>query len=155
GSGKAFRKGRSLKARGASYEEMRQALLDDEDSDIAAWARTKGMAANERELRRIWDHAPYPGNASLPSKHFAVLAFEEITIDTAPAYLVRGLMPRTGLVIIWGPPKCGKSFWVFDLFMHVALGWDYRGHRVQQGPVVYCAPEGAHGFKARVEAFRQ
>jgi hypothetical protein len=39
--------------------------------------------------------------------------------------------------------------------MHVALGWQYRGRRVKQGAVVYCAPEGAHGFKARIEAFRQ
>jgi len=68
---------------------------------------------------------------------------------------VKGLIPRTGLIVIWGPPKCGKSFWTFTLMMHVALGWEYRGRRVQQGPVVYCAFEGAAGFKARAEAFRQ
>jgi hypothetical protein len=39
--------------------------------------------------------------------------------------------------------------------MHVALGWDYRGHRVKSGSVVYCALEGAQGFKNRVEAFRR
>ena len=39
--------------------------------------------------------------------------------------------------------------------MHVALGWEYRGHRVAPGPVVYCALEGAQGFRNRVEAFRQ
>lgn len=39
--------------------------------------------------------------------------------------------------------------------MHVALGWSYRGRRVQNGTVVYCAFEGAHGFGARIEAFRQ
>jgi len=54
-----------------------------------------------------------------------------------------------------GPPKCGKSFWAFDLSMHVALGWEYRGRRVHQGAVVYCAFEGQSGFDARVEAFRQ
>jgi hypothetical protein len=68
---------------------------------------------------------------------------------------VKGLIPRVGLVVVWGPPKCGKSFWTYDLSMHVALGWDYRGRRVQQGPVVYCAFEGADGFKARAEAFRR
>jgi hypothetical protein len=57
--------------------------------------------------------------------------------------------------VIWGPPKCGKSFWCFDLTMHVALGWTYRGRRVEQGAVVYCAFEGADGFKKRAEAFRQ
>jgi hypothetical protein len=39
--------------------------------------------------------------------------------------------------------------------MHVAHGWPYQGRRVRQGPVVYCALEGAEGFRARIEAFRQ
>jgi hypothetical protein len=39
--------------------------------------------------------------------------------------------------------------------MHVALGWEYRGHRITSGLVVYCALEGAQGFKLRIEAFRQ
>jgi hypothetical protein len=39
--------------------------------------------------------------------------------------------------------------------MHVALGWEYRGRRIQQGAVVYLALEGSQGFRARIEAFRQ
>jgi hypothetical protein len=39
--------------------------------------------------------------------------------------------------------------------MHVALEWEYRGRRVHGGDVVYCAFEGADGFKRRAEAFRQ
>jgi hypothetical protein len=39
--------------------------------------------------------------------------------------------------------------------MHVALGWPYRDHKVQQGAVVYCALEGGGGFASRVEAWRQ
>jgi hypothetical protein len=38
--------------------------------------------------------------------------------------------------------------------MHVGLAWEYRGHRVQQGSVVYCAFEGGKGYNARAEAFR-
>ena len=57
--------------------------------------------------------------------------------------------------MIWGPPKSGKSFWTLDLAMHVALGREYRGKRVQQGPVVYCCFEGQSGISARMEAFRQ
>lgn len=68
---------------------------------------------------------------------------------------MKNLIPRIGLTIVWGPPKCGKSFWVFDLVMHVALGREYRGRNVQQGPVVYLALEGAYGFRARIAAFRE
>ena len=87
-------------------------------------------------------------------KRFELIPFDKIAFDTAPAYLVKGLIPRVGLCVFWGPPKCGKSFLVFDLLMHVALGWKYRGRRVRQGAVVYCALEGCAAFKNRVEAFR-
>ena len=86
---------------------------------------------------------------------FSLVPFNEAKISDGPRYLVKGLIPHTGLVVIWGPPKCGKSFWTFDLAMHVALGWEYRGRRVYQGVVAFVACEGAEGFKARIEAFRQ
>ena len=94
-------------------------------------------------------------NDAAPARTFALIPFDKIKLDTTPAYLVKGIVPRVGLSVIWGPPKCGKSFLTFDLMMHVALGWEYRGRRVRQGAVVYCALEGAHGFRARVEAFRR
>jgi AAA domain len=86
---------------------------------------------------------------------FELIPFDKIQIDTAPAYLVKGIVPRVGLCIFWGPPKCGKSFLVFDLMMHVALGWKFRDRKVRQGVVVYCALEGCAAFKNRIEAFRQ
>jgi hypothetical protein len=88
-------------------------------------------------------------------KHFELIPFDAVRIDTTPAYLVKGIVPRTGLCIVWGPPKCGKSFLVFDMLMHVALGWQYRDRKVRQGAVVYCALEGCSAFKNRIEAFRQ
>lgn len=84
-----------------------------------------------------------------------LIPFSEITLNNQRRYLVKGLIPRVGLVVIWGPPKSGKSFWTFDMVMHIALGREYRGRRVQQGPVVYCAFEGQTGLETRVEAFRQ
>ena len=56
-SAKAFRAGAALKAGGADYEEMRDALLGHQDPEIAEWARTKGMDNGERELRRVYDRA--------------------------------------------------------------------------------------------------
>ena len=86
---------------------------------------------------------------------FRLIPFEKITPDDGASYLVKGLLSSTGLAVVWGAPKCGKSFWTFDLLMHVALGWKYRGLRVTAGPIIYCALEGAQGFKKRIEAFRQ
>ena len=86
---------------------------------------------------------------------FRLVPWDEIKLGTQRRYLVKGIIPRVGLTVIWGPPKCGKSFWTFDALMHVALGREYRGRRIHQGPVVYCAFEGQEGFKARKEAFCQ
>jgi hypothetical protein len=94
-------------------------------------------------------------SADTIAPRFKLRRFDELKIGTERTYLVKGLIPRTGLIVVWGPPKCGKSFWTFDLVLHVALGREYRGRRVQQGPVVYCAFEGGGGYPARAEAFRQ
>ena len=99
-------------------------------------------------------HSYDDGRGSARAKRFDLIPFDAIAFSSAPAYLIKGLLPRVGLAVMWGPPKCGKSFLAFDMMMSVALGWRFRDRRVQQGAVVYCALEGVEGFKARVEAFR-
>jgi hypothetical protein len=89
-----------------------------------------------------------------PRRELKLIPFEAIRFNPAVPYVVEGIIPRNGLVTIWGPPKCGKSFMTFDLAMHVALGWPYRKSKVEQGTVVYVAAEGGIGFANRVEAWR-
>jgi len=60
---------------------------------------------------------------------FQIERFASIKPSPNASYLVKGLLQSTGLAVIWGAPKCRKSFWVVDLLMHVALGWKYRGRR--------------------------
>jgi RecA-family ATPase len=52
-----------------------------------------------------------------------------------------------------GPAEVREIILDADLSMHIALGQEYRGKRVQKGPVVYLALEGGKGFTHRVEAF--
>src|SRR6516165_10018611 len=105
-------------------------------------------------------HSAHTSDAAIAIKNLPVAyplqAFANISLDTGQRnYLVKGLLANSGLAVIWRLPKCGKSFWAFDLGMHIALGRDYRGHRVQQATVVYVALEGKQGFPARKEAFRR
>jgi hypothetical protein len=86
---------------------------------------------------------------------FKLVRSKDVQLSTTPAYLVQDLVPREGLVLVWGPPKCGKTFWVFDMMMHVALERCYRDRRVEAGTVVYIACEGERGLTARNAAFRQ
>ena len=36
----------------------------------------------------------------------APIAFKDILLGTSAVYLVKDLIPREGLVVVWGPPKC-------------------------------------------------
>ncbi|HVB15688.1 MAG TPA: AAA family ATPase [Stellaceae bacterium] len=117
--------------------------------------------------RTAFDVPPDPGahwstgrkkatNGSAKSdRRFQPKRFGEIALSTDCPYFIKGILPREGLAVVWGPPKCGKSFWVYDLVMHAALDWEYRGRRTQHGTVVYIACEGERGLGARTEAFRQ
>ncbi|MGB8639911.1 MAG: AAA family ATPase [Pseudolabrys sp.] len=101
------------------------------------------------------EHQHTQASASGRRQRFALTRFADLKVNTAPAQLIRGLIPRVGLTVVWGPPKSGKSFVVFDAIMHVAMGEEYRGREVTYGPVVYCAFEGAEGYGKRAEAFRK
>src|SRR5262245_22024997 len=104
--------------------------------------------------QRLRDRASRNGGAKAKRQAFTLVPFNAITVSSSPTYLIKGIFPHAGMIVIWGPPKCGKSFWTFDAVMHIALGWPYRGRRVQKGAVVYLALEGGEGFRARLEAFR-
>jgi hypothetical protein len=112
------------------------------------WLDTDGAAG-----RRFLDDRNDPEQR--PRRSIKLIPFDEITLSRRRRDLVANLVPRVGLTVVWGPPKCGKSFWVFDAAMHIALDWPYRGRRVHAGPVIYCAFEGQSGLEARLEAFRR
>jgi AAA domain len=124
--------------------------------DAADHLREEGAARfRERVDQDIHSQRHNRNTAAPPPVRFQLARFNEVELMTRPRYLIKNILPSTGLAVVWGSPKCGKSFWTFDLVMHIALGWVYRGHRVQQGTVVYLAMEGGTGFAGRIEAWRR
>jgi hypothetical protein len=69
--------------------------------------------------------------------------------------LIKGLVPKNALTVVWGAPSCGKSFWTLDAAMHIAINREYQGRRVVQGPVVYISGEGGKQINNRVEAWKR
>ena len=91
-----------------------------------------------------------------PKKYrFQVIDFEDMRPDDVSHYLVDELLPEKGIGMVWGKPKCLKSFFMLDVCFHVARGMAYHDRAVKQGGVVYCAFEGGYGYKKRVTALRQ
>jgi hypothetical protein len=96
-----------------------------------------------------------PQNRENTALRFALLGEQDIKLTDAADYLIHDILPKTGLALVYGPPKCGKSFWTYDLVMHVARTIPYRGRDCIGGTVVYVAAEGGGGFTKRIEAYRR
>jgi hypothetical protein len=100
--------------------------------------------------------ADQPAEQEKPKKYrFKLTNYWDMRPGIERPYLVDELIPSKGIVVVWGPPKCMKSFIMLDAMLHVAMGWEFHDRAVQQGPVVYCAFEGGHGFHKRIEAQRR
>jgi KaiC/GvpD/RAD55 family RecA-like ATPase len=84
-----------------------------------------------------------------------VVHFHAIQPQLDHLWLVDGLLPLSGLALIYGHPGSGKSFLALDLALHVALGQPWLGRHVEQGVAIYVAAEGVIGLKNRIEAFKR
>ena len=110
----------------------------------------------EAEQAREEEKGEEPKGEEPRKKRFTFQRFWEMKVEAdATPSVIDELIPLKGIVLLWGPPKCYKSFWVLDAFFHVAKGWEYRDRAVQQGEIMYCAFEGKHGYPKRVEALRR
>jgi hypothetical protein len=87
----AFAKGKALRRAGKTYDEMKAALLA--DSEVGEWAKTKGMAAQEREMKRIWAKAEATGpviKVEPGELHIAATQAEEALIQSELPIYQRG-----------------------------------------------------------------
>jgi hypothetical protein len=73
--------------------------------------------------------------------------------DQRVEWHVKHVIPKRGLIVVYGAPGSSKSFFVLDLVAHVARGLPWRGHRVKQSRVAYIAAEGVAGFGNRLAAY--
>lgn len=78
----------------------------------------------------------------------------EFAAEVLVEWLVRNVLPRRGLGIIYGSSTAGKTFWALDIIFAVARGLsDWRGLHVTRGDVVYIAAEGVDGVRKRARAY--
>jgi hypothetical protein len=68
------------------------------------------------------------------------------------AWLVKSVLPRATIGVLFGESGAGKSFAIVDMAVDVALGQPWRGLRTAKARVVYVVAEGASGFRNRLRA---
>jgi hypothetical protein len=72
--------------------------------------------------------------------------------DQQFSYLIKGYLPANSFGMIYGASGSYKSFHALSWAVHVALGLDWNGCRVQARPVLYIAGEGGVGVSRRLRA---
>lgn len=70
-------------------------------------------------------------------------------------WLIKGLLPRAGLGVIYGASGAGKTFLTLDLVGSLARGIPWRGKTAAKARCVYIVAEGAGGFRNRLAAYCQ
>lgn len=83
-------------------------------------------------------------------------SLEEASGEPLPSWLVEGAILATGMTVLYGPPKRGKTFAALDLALAVATGQRWFGALpvLAEGPVVYLALEGYAEVVARALAWQ-
>jgi len=87
-------------------------------------------------------------------RELPILAFRECRPDLFRIDLIKGVLGREGLSVLYGDSNVGKTFVALDLAFHIATGKPWRGRRVEQGVVVYVAAEGGNGIQNRIAALK-
>lgn len=91
--------------------------------------------------------------ASAASNRFQVVSASDFSKGKPPGWLVKGVIPRAELVVLFGESGAGKSFLALDIAAAVARGVDWRDHRAEAGRVIYIVAEGGGGFRNRIKAY--
>lgn len=79
----------------------------------------------------------------------------DLLAEPIPRDRIQGLIPASGVVVVYGDAQAGKTFLAMDLCAHIALGLPLQGKHVQQGSVLYVIAEGQGGFPKRLRALVQ
>lgn len=97
---------------------------------------------------------PKPTKAEKPPRFTFIKP--DVFLHRRPAsWIIKGVLPRAGLGVIYGASGSGKTFYTLDLGGAVARGAEWRGHKTEQGRVAYIVAEGASGFRNRLDAYCQ
>ncbi len=129
----------------------------------------QGDCYDQAEAQRKWDSAQpsdityrsifkwareagWPGPDPAPRRRFMIVPAGEYAAGAPLRWIVKGVLPKAGLGVIFGASGSGKSFMVMDMLASIARGEPWRGHRVTKACVVYVAAEGAAGLRLRLQA---
>lgn len=87
-------------------------------------------------------------------RHFRLLRDGDLDRLPPLRWLVKRIIPDTGIGAIYGDSGTFKSFLTLDGLAHISNGQDWFGQRVTAAPAVYVPFEGQGGIPNRIKAWR-
>ena len=100
------------------------------------------------------DYDPVTGEV-IEKRRLPLLYASDVQPVTQTKDFIEDLLCENEFSVVYGESNCGKTFFMLDLAMHVALGKKWRDKNVEQGGVIYAALEGGHGTRNRISAFKE
>jgi len=136
--------------KGWTYEQMAEFV-----SSLPECSETKATEEFEDlgPLPAVTEEISLDGNKV--TERFLVQSAVEFGSGPPVAWIVRGVLPKAELAVIYGESGSGKSFLALDLCAAITRGLVWRDKRTTAGSVVYVCAEGAGGFKSRLRAYAQ
>src|SRR5699024_9214677 len=83
-----------------------------------------------------------------------ILDYDGLMALPDPEWLIPELIPKRGLVMLYGPSNTGKSFIALSMLCSVTTGKSFLpGTSTKHGTALYCCGEGGAGVQPRVEGW--
>ncbi|MGL1833050.1 AAA family ATPase [Rhodocyclaceae bacterium SMB388] len=87
-------------------------------------------------------------------ERFKLLTVADMIATPPQPYILKPLLPSSGIAAIYGPAGSGKTFLVLDIASSIEGGSTFFGYKSKACPVVYCGLEGAGGLPQRARAIQ-
>lgn len=120
------------------------------------------QAASVDELKQVAEQAaetaaanPMHGVQTPPDFEgkFPVVSAGEMSRRKPGEWLIKGVLPKAELFVIYGASGSGKSFVAIDMMAALARGIDWRGRKTKKVRTLLIAAEGGTGVGKRFEAY--
>ena len=89
----------------------------------------------------------------LDAMRSALLSPDDLESLPDPEWLIEGILPKSGMSVLYGSPGLGKTFLGLDWALRIGGGLDWFGRGGKQGVVLYVYAEGVYEFKNRCAAW--
>lgn len=132
----------------------------DYEKNRARWERND-FKAEGRTYKSLLDELKPKDPLSEPiiqlivnKRRFHPLTINQLQSQSAPKWLIKSILPQTGIASIYGASGSGKTFLTLDILLAIARGINWFGFKIPEPKaVVYLALEGGAGITSRISAY--